>query len=167
MDRGSWAGLPYQNLLFICELSSPLVFLPYTLGKSFIYMDSFLHPVRELSQSTTPILRPLRGDSFRRLWGKFGLRTWINSPRTSALKSTCLVLSSTYVDRGSGIRLRSFFSRRIRVFFIVICGCKSYRSARAAVPKVYCSPCAEGGGGLRRRGAAQGRRPHRPRHWSG
>lgn len=107
------------------------------------------------------------GYSLAHLWEKFDLRTWIMSPRTSALKSTCLVLSSTYVDRGRGIRLRSFFSRRIRLFPIVICGCKSYRSARAAVPKVYCSPRAEGVGRLRRRGAARGRRPHRPRHWSG
>ena len=30
----------------------------------------------------------------------------------------------------------------------MICGCKSYRSARAAVPKVYCSPSGEGMGGL-------------------
>lgn len=40
----SWAGLPYQNLLFICELSSPLVFSPYTLGKSLIsiWIDTFI-----------------------------------------------------------------------------------------------------------------------------
>ena len=40
----SWAGLPYQNLLFICELSSPLVFLLSSSGKSFISIriDAFI-----------------------------------------------------------------------------------------------------------------------------
>ena len=44
MDRGSWAGLPYQNLLFICELSSPLVFLLSSSGKSLtsIRIDAFI-----------------------------------------------------------------------------------------------------------------------------
>lgn len=40
----SWAGLPYQNLLFICELLSQLVFLLSSLGKSFIsiWIDTFI-----------------------------------------------------------------------------------------------------------------------------
>ena len=40
----SWVGLPYQNLLFICELLSQLVFLPYTLVKLFIsiWIDTFI-----------------------------------------------------------------------------------------------------------------------------
>lgn len=40
----SWAGLPYQNLLFICELSSPLVFLLSSSGKSLtsIRIDAFI-----------------------------------------------------------------------------------------------------------------------------
>ena len=44
MDRGSWAGLPYQNLLFICELSSLLVFLLSSSGKSLtsIRIDTFI-----------------------------------------------------------------------------------------------------------------------------
>ena len=40
----SWAGLPYQNLLFICELLSQLVFLPSSSGKSLtsIRIDAFI-----------------------------------------------------------------------------------------------------------------------------
>lgn len=40
----SWAGLPYQNLLFICELLSQPIFLLSSSGKSLtsIRIDAFI-----------------------------------------------------------------------------------------------------------------------------
>lgn len=70
MDRGSWAGLPYQNLLFICELLSQPIFLLSSSGKSLtsIRIDTFIQ--RENYRRALLLYFVPRGEILWLIYGK-------------------------------------------------------------------------------------------------
>ena len=158
----SWAGLPYQNLLFICELLSQLVFLLFSLGKSFISI--WIEPsfsARTIAEHYS-YTSSLEGRFFGSSMGK--------------VRSTYVDHLSTHERSKIHVPCPIVYARRSRerntVLLLILVRVKAFPRGLCEAHHIEAHGCTaaralKGVERLIRRGAARGRRPHRPRHWSG